>query len=296
MIGLKSNRIGDIYHWFKSLMLEISDAKERSAVADEVIFRFFNIRRVQRVAFPEKRLPESDIVRLKKAANRLNRGEPVQYVTGFTDFLGHTIAVRPGVLIPRPETEELALWMINDVKACCQKANSPLKILDIGTGSGCIAIALAAGLPGSSLIATDIDQQVLQVAKYNALNNNVNIDFLIQNVLVGGDNVVDHNSLDIVVSNPPYVRESEKAMMAINVLDYEPPTALYVPDDDPLLYYKAIARKASKWLKQGGSLYVEINENLSAECRNLLLDAGFSEATIKKDIHGKDRFVRALLD
>lgn len=299
MIGLKSNRIGDIYHWFKSLIVEIADENERRAVADEVLFRFFDIRKEQRVAYPERRLVESDIVRLKKAANRLNRGEPVQYITGITDFLGCIISVKPSVLIPRPETEDLVLWVINDAKTTWQNQDNLLKIIDIGTGSGCIAIALAAGMQGSHIIATDNDQQILQVAKHNAQKNNVKIQFMIQDILSSDDNnienAIEENSLDIVVSNPPYVRESEKATMAKNVLDFEPSSALYVPENDPLVYYKAIAGKAKKWLKQGGRLYLEINENLSAECRNMILDEGFSEALIKKDIHGKARFIRALI-
>jgi release factor glutamine methyltransferase len=295
MIGLKSNKINDVYHWFKSMLTGFSDKKELNAIVDEVIFRFFDIRKDQRIAFPERRFTESEIVSFKKAAIRLNRGEPVQYITGVTDFLGHEIKVRPGVLIPRPETEELVLWMLPDLNQLKAEHEVPLKMLDIGTGSGCIAIALADRFPEAEIFANDISEQSLEVAKSNALKNNVFIKYFSADVLSADSSMFPDASLDCIVSNPPYVMESERVHMAANVLEHEPSGALFVPDEDPLLFYRHIAAKASKWLRPGGVLFFEINEQLSAECRDVLLSAGFSEATIKKDIHGKDRFIRSFI-
>jgi release factor glutamine methyltransferase len=295
MIGIKSNKIADVYHWFKSMLTGIHDQKEQSAIADEVLFRFFDIRKDQRVAFPEKRLSESEIVRLKKAAIRLNRGEPVQYITGTTDFLGHTILVKPGVLIPRPETEEFVLWMLPFLNKIKAKSKVPLRMLDIGTGSGCIAIALAGRFPEAEIFANDISEQALEVTKSNALNNNVVIKYISDDILSADSSIFPDASLDCIVSNPPYVMKSERVHMAANVLEHEPAVALFVPDEDPLLFYRHIAAKAHKWLKPGGALFFEINEQLSAECRDLILSAGFSEVTIKKDIHGKDRFIKSFI-
>lgn len=293
MIGLKSNRINDIYHWFKSLMVEIHDEKERRAVADEVLFRFFQIRRDQRVAFPERRLSESEIIRLKGAANRLNRGVPVQYITGLTNFMDYLINLRPGVLIPRPETEELVLLMLPVLNEMQARGKESLKILDVGTGSGCIAIALAGKCRDAKVFASDISKQSLEIAKHNALHNNIVVDFIEDDILSGCSDLFQNAMLDCVLSNPPYVLESEKAEMAANVLEHEPVEALFVPDNDPLLYYRKIAAKAHKWLKKDGCLFFEINEKLSEECRDLIISAGFNEVIIKKDIHGKDRFIKA---
>lgn len=293
MIGLKSNKVIDVYHWFKSMLTGISDQQEQNAIADEVLFRFFDMRKDQRIAFPERRFTESEIVRLKKAAIRLNRGEPVQYITGITDFLGYDIKVQPGVLIPRPETEELVLWMLPFLNQLKAESEVPLRMLDIGTGSGCIAIALAGRLPGSEVFAIDISEQALEVAKSNAQNNNVSVSFITIDILADNMHLFPHASLDCIVSNPPYVMESEKDRMAVNVLGHEPEAALFVPDDDPLLFYRQIAAKAHKWLKPGGLLFFEINEQLGKACRKEVLNAGFSNVLIGNDLHGKDRFIRA---
>ena len=274
-------------------MVEIHDEKERQAVADEVLFRFFDIGRDRRVAFPERRLSESEIIRLKGAANRLNRGMPVQYITGVSDFMDYVINVRPGVLIPRPETEELVFWMLPVLNEMQASGKEHLEILDIGTGSGCIAIALAGKYPDAKVFATDISKQSLEIARLNALNNNTVITFIADDILSAFNDLFPDASLDCVVSNPPYVLESEKAEMAANVLEHEPAGALFVPDDDPLLFYRSIAAKAHKWLKSDGCLFFEINEKFAEECRYMLLSAGFNAVIIKKDIHGKDRFIKA---
>ncbi len=174
------------------------------------------------------------------------------------------------------------------------KGYTNLRILDIGTGSGCIAIALASRLPDCKILASDISEQALEIANINAHHNNVLIDFFQQDVLANSDKKPGECSVDFIVSNPPYVRESEKKMMEKHVLEHEPLEALFVPDTDPLRYYRSISIKARKWLKPDGALYFEINEHLADACRNTIIEAGFREVIIRKDIHGKDRFIRAL--
>lgn len=291
MIGLKSNKIGDVYQWFKTSLQLIIDQKERKAIADEVFLRFFNSKPDMRIAYPDTRITESDIVRLKKAFLRLNRGEPVQYVTGVAEFLGKTINVKPGVLIPRPETEELVLWVSEHLKTKMPGLSHP-KVYDIGTGSGCIIIALASMHPEGTFFASDKDKYIVEVAEHNALYNKVNILFFIDDIFSCEGTFFRENDLDVVVSNPPYVRESEKQLMARNVLDHEPAAALFVPDSDPLRYYRAIASKAFGWLCPGGGLFFEINEAMGEACAELLHNLGFTDITIKKDIHGKDRFIK----
>ncbi len=292
MNDLKSNKINDLYQWFKSLIASVEEENEQKAIADEVFFRFFGLRPDKRVLNRNDRLSESEIVRLKKAARRLNRGEPVQHITGVTDFLDLDIYVDGSVLIPRPETEELTLLVSREIEKVYD-TGIPLQILDIGTGSGCIAIALASRFRKCHVFAIEISEDAISMAKRNADLHGAMVQFLHQDVLSSDTSLFPPETLNCIVSNPPYVRNLEKKSMALKVLDYEPAGALFVPDGDPLLFYRVIARKASKWLRRGGLLFVEINENLSANCRDVILSAGFTEAIIKKDIHGKDRFIRA---
>lgn len=292
MIGLNTNKIHDLYHWFKSIIAYPENKKEQKAIADEVFFRFFGLRPDQRVLKKDDRLTESDIVRLKKAAQRLNRGEPVQHITGVAGFLGLDIHVDGSVLIPRPETEELTLWVGKEVEAVYD-SGVPVHILDVGTGSGCIAISLASRFRRCQFSAIDISEDAINMAKRNADLHGVQIRFKNCDILSSDLKPFSPESFDCIVSNPPYVRNSEKVNMEANVLDYEPAGALFVPDDDPLLFCRAIALKASKWLRNGGLLFLEINEGLSLDCRELIMSAGFTEAVIKKDIHEKDRFIKA---
>lgn len=292
MNDLKSNKICDLYHWFKSLLTSEEGVNERKAVADEVVFRFFGLRPDKRVLDGSKRISESEIVRLKKTAQRLNRGEPVQYITGVSEFLGLDIYLDGSVLIPRPETEELTLLVSKEIEKVYDTA-TPLHILDIGTGSGCIAIALASRFRKCQISAIEISEDAISMAKRNAELHGAMIRFIQNDVLSTDSELFDSETLNCIVSNPPYVRNSEKSSMAPKVLNYEPAGALFVSDDDPLKFYRVIAQKASIWLRKDGLLFVEINENLSADCRDVILSAGFSEAIINKDIHGKDRFIKA---
>ena len=210
---------------------------------------------------------------------------PIQYILGTSEFYGLPFNVNKNVLIPRPETEELVDWIIKYNK------NKNAAIIDIGTGSGCIAISLKKNIPESFVKAVDISEEALTVAIQNAKLNNVIIDFSKLDIL----NFPDNNSFpefDIIVSNPPYVRDSEKKLMQNNVLNFEPHKALFVSDNDPLLFYEAIAEFSLKHLKKNGCLYFEINENFSVVLSEMLIRKGYYNVIVKKDINNKNRMIK----
>jgi release factor glutamine methyltransferase len=225
---------------------------------------------------------------VRQAVERLKQGEPVQYVLGQTVFCGLTIRVDRRVLIPRPETEELVARILHDY------AGKKIRILDIGTGSGCIAIALARQLPGSEIMAIDISEEALTLAKENAQANKAAVTFCRTDIL--DRRQAEQNAggtFDLIVSNPPYVRESEKAGMERNVLLYEPPEALFVDDQDPLVFYRAIARFAGKKLRKDGALYFEINAQLGPETLDILAGEGYAGRELIRDLSGKNRIIKA---
>lgn len=212
--------------------------------------------------------------------------KPIQYILGETEFFGINLKVNPHVLIPRPETEELVEWLLAD-----RNSDFP-SVLDIGTGSGCIAIAIAKKLPAAKVFAVDISAEALTLAKGNSMNASTSITFFQQDIL-SIPSQLKGAPYDIVVSNPPYVRNSEKKLMHPNVLENEPETALFVSDDDPLVFYRAIAQTAQTILKPNGLVYCEINEALGKETAQAFKDEGFTNIEIRKDINGKDRMLRA---
>ena len=244
------------------------------------------------------KLSKSISLQIQEIVFQLKKYKPIQYIIGKTGFFDLEFKVSPAVMIPRPETEELVQWIIQETNN-----NPEVHILDIGTGSGCIAIALAKNLGNSTVDAVDISEKALKIAKQNALDNNVNINFTQLNIL----NREQHHFInrkprrisiqrgkskyDIIVSNPPYVLEKDKQLMQQNVLNYEPKIALFVSNTEPLIFYEAIADFAIKHLKKSGKIYLEINEFLSAEIENLLYKKLFSNITIRKDLNGKDRMV-----
>lgn len=216
---------------------------------------------------------------------KLKSKEPIQYIIGVCDFYNLQFDVNKEVLIPRPETEELVEWIIND-----NKNNQSISILDIGTGSGCIAVALAHNLPLASVSAWDISNGALEVAKQNASNNKANVQFELKDILITDESETKYN---VIVSNPPYIAEIEKNEMLENVLDYEPHLALFVPNNNPLLFYNQIARFASNSLVSGGKLYFEINRSHGDEIVGMLREKGFINVEVRKDIDGNNRMIRA---
>lgn len=230
---------------------------------------------------------------MRSCITRLCRHEPLQYILGKTEFYGKEYNVTPAVLIPRPETELLCRIVIEETAAAA--GCSSLRILDLCTGSGCIAWTLAGNIPGSEVTGVDISDEALSVAA--SQNAGSNRPAFLHADILGGEEALNRAlgtaPFDIIVSNPPYVRLSEKSAMHKNVLDYEPDIALFVPDSDPLLFYRAIARIASRHLAPKGWLAVEINEAFGQETAHLFLDAGFPEAAVRQDLSGRDRFVVA---
>lgn len=248
-----------------------------------------NLSRIEIALQPNTEIIESDLEFLTKALNDLKKQIPIQYIIGNTEFCGLTLNVNPHVLIPRPETEELVDWIIELTKY--QKLKTESKVLDIGTGSGCIPISLAKNLPNAIISAIDISSEALNTAKENAKLNKVSINFIEKDIL----NTTDLPELyDIIVSNPPYVRELEKSEMHKNVLDHEPHLALFVDDNNPLLFYTKIADLAKNHLCKNGILFFEINQYLGKKTVELLSSKGFKNIELKKDMFGVDRMIKAV--
>lgn len=223
------------------------------------------------------------------AIKRLKANEPIQYILGETEFYGLTFKVNPNVLIPRQETEELVDWIIKCHSEQSEESKQ-LKVLDIGTGSGCIAISLAKNLQNAETHALDVSQEALKVAAFNAKTNNVTIECIEADIL---NSELNDLKYDVIVSNPPYVRDLEKELMHENVLNYEPGLALFVRDENPLVFYEAITKFAENNLKENGTLYFEINEYLGQEMIALLEKNNFVNIELRKDIQGKDRMIKA---
>lgn len=229
-------------------------------------------------------LDESFVNKFYEIVRLLKKDIPLQYIIGSTEFAGLTFRLNSSTLIPRPETEELVMWIKNIL--------SPGKtVLDIGTGSGCIAIALAASTPGIRTCATDISPEAIEQAQKNASLNHADVDFCIADIL--HHEQYTWENYDIIVSNPPYIRNSEKALMHPRVLDNEPHRALFVPDSDPLIFYRTIATFGQKRLNPHGHLFFEINEALGEMTCHLLEELGYTDIILKKDIHERDRFIKA---
>ncbi len=220
------------------------------------------------------------------ALNRLKIQEPIQHILGETYFMDYPISVSQEVLIPRPETEDLVRWIIEDYREV------EGHILDIGTGSGCIAIALDLGMFNARVTALDVSEKALKIAAENAKRNRAKVNFIKQDIL--STQALNQN-YQVIVSNPPYVRELEKSQMQKNVLNYEPDLALFVTDDSPLLFYDKIGRLAFRHLEKNGSLYFEINQYLAKETLDLLRKIGFKDVELRKDLYGNDRMIKASL-
>ena len=251
------------------------------------------LKRIDLALHPDLVFSAAEIVVWNSILAPLKQEIPIQYLLGKTSFYGLDFIVNEHVLIPRPETEELVDWMLSDNRKT-QHATT-LKMLDIGTGSGCIAISLAKNLPNATLFAIDVSEKALATAKKNAANNAVNVHFIHQNILeaitLSAVEGIDEK-FDIIVSNPPYVRNLEKQEIKKNVLDNEPHLALFVEDDDALIFYKKIAELAQENLTENGQLYFEINQYLGTAMIDLLQQLHFKNIELRKDIYGNDRMIR----
>lgn len=288
-LEIGDNRIFTLYKHYSGALERLYDEREAQALARQVFEEILHVSPSRLLAEPERLLTESEILEVHFAFKDLLKGKPIQYVTGKAYFRGLELKVQPRVLIPRPETEELVEWIIND-----PLVNQGSRILDIGTGSGCIALSLALELKNPVVFALDISDAALTVAKANATKYNADITLFQTDILDPQSWPYLPRNLDIVVSNPPYVRQSERTQMHINVTAFEPEEALFVPDNDSLRFYEVIAKAVHNCLNPNGRLYLEINEALGQETIQLLIASGFSDVEIRKDFRGKDRFVRAV--
>ncbi|UYZ62128.1 peptide chain release factor N(5)-glutamine methyltransferase [Hymenobacter weizhouensis] len=259
---------------------------EAEAMAGQLLEHLLHLTPLQRRMQAQEPVPEEILAQLAPLRERLLRHEPLQYVLGTAHFAGLELEVTPATLIPRPETEELVQLLVQE-----QQGRSGLHVLDVGTGSGCIAVALALALPGSQVTAVDVSGEALAVARRNAARHGAAVHFQQLDVLAAMPNLPA--PLDVLVSNPPYVLEAERAQMRPNVLAYEPATALFVPNHDPLLFYRRIAELGRQVLRPGGGLYFEINEQYGPATQALVQELGYTEAGLVADLFGKLRFVRA---
>jgi release factor glutamine methyltransferase len=295
---IATNKIKDIIRSFKEQLQGIYEDSEMDTMLRYCFEEFSGIRNVNISMHGESTVSESELLKYNFAIKDLRNQKPLQYILGEADFYKLRFRVNENVLIPRPETEELVHLIINDIKGKNFKSfvsdpSLPVSILDIGTGSGCIPVALKKNLPFANVSAMDISVKALEIAALNAEKNQVSVNYFLFDIL-------DHlalpiSELDIIVSNPPYVKLSEKDKMKKNVLAFEPHIALFVEDDNALLFYNVIADHALKVLRPGGKIYFEINEELGLETKELLEQKGFKNVELIKDINNKNRILRGTL-
>lgn len=303
-----SNSVRDCRKHYASQLELIYGSSEANALIMILLEHYFNIDKIKIAMEPELRLSESELLTLHFAVKELLKNKPIQYTIGETEFCGMRFFVDENVLIPRPETQEMVENIVSSAetdedpslspsfrpkRSGVEKSPANVSILDIGTGSGCIAISLAKLLKDSIVTAVDISEKALEVAKKNAEANGVNVRFICDDILNPKNPELIDNQFDIIVSNPPYVCESEKSAMRANVLDHEPSTALFVSDNDPLLFYRKILEFAQKALKHNGEIWFEINEKFGKETAALCREMGFGNVENIKDFRGKERVVRA---
>lgn len=279
--------IQQIHNQFKNKLKKQYSKSEIQQLLFIIFEKLIGITKIQVIANPNTPMSNDQNVKISNAMNRLLQNEPIQYIVGETEFYDLTFAVNSSVLIPRPETEELVYWILENYN------NPNQKILDIGTGSGCIAITLCKNMKEPEVFALDISSASLEVAKINSAKNNTSIHFIETNILNANFSDLP-TELDILISNPPYIKDSEKVLMKANVLDYEPEMALFVNDNDPLIFYRKIAELGKTNLKKNGMLFFEINEASGKEIETLLAKLDYSFIELKKDLYGKYRMIKAV--
>jgi release factor glutamine methyltransferase len=270
----------------------IYEQSEANNIAELLIESITKLPRSERIIRRNEALSNAQKNLLHSSIFRLQKHEPIQYTINEAWFAGMRFYIDRNVLIPRPETEELVEWIVEEYKPH-RDQNSEFKILDVGTGSGCIAITLKNKLPMAEVWACDISDQALNIARINADALHATIDLVPLNFLEAGQRK-QLPGVDVIVSNPPYVPQNEKAEMKKNVVQYEPSTALFVTDDDRLIFYKAIAEFGREKLNKGGRIYAEIHENLGELVKNFFLSNGYHSVELKKDLQGKDRMIKVI--
>jgi release factor glutamine methyltransferase len=288
--------------WLRDNLSATSGADEATPMASMVMEHLTGLSRHERNTQPDLPLDVHQLHHLTEITQRLTKHEPIQYVLGYAWFAGLKLYVDPSVLIPRPETEELVNWILNDVRKLNEEVFHPgpleadktneLKIMDVGTGSGCIALALKKAMPVAEVWGCDVSEKALNIARRNASETNIRVDFqgvdfleLTQQRMLP--------TVDIIVSNPPYIPLKQQGELASNVVNHEPHQALFVPDDEPLQFYHGLARYGQARLYENGQIYAEIHENAGPDVVKLFTNAGFRDVQLRKDMQGKDRMIRA---
>lgn len=279
------NKLKEIKTLFRNELKGLYPRPEITRLIDMVLEEVLELPRVNLRIEDEREIRESDLAVLKSVLEGLKQEKPVQYLLGRAWFYDMQLKVNPSVLIPRPETEELVHWIIDE------QDGLPEGIIDLGTGSGCIAIALAKEFPNSKVYGVDVDVKALNLAQENAKLTGADIDFYLFDILK--DESLGFQKYEIMVSNPPYVTEEDGRYMQKNVLENEPHKALFAPGVDPLIFYRRIVDLADGHLRAGGRLYFEINERFGAEIRSFLMDRGYHDVVLRKDLNGKDRMIKA---
>lgn len=270
------------------------EAREVMSLARITISHISKIDRAKYLIIKEEDIPEDQLNAYLNIQDELKTGKPLQYILGETEFYGLNFRVNPNVLIPRPETEELVDWALITLRGM-EIHSKQLRVIDIGTGSGCIPIALKKFFSQLEVFAMDISIGALETAKMNAYLNDTEIQFSQADIFSQQHETIVSTKFDLIISNPPYVLESEKSQMLSNVIDYEPHTALFVSDTNPLIFYDRIADFALKNLQNDGFLFLEINEQLGEETRSLLIEKGFKSIELRQDLRNKDRMIKASL-
>lgn len=279
--------IAEALRQLTATLASLYDKREAENIADLVIEKLTGLRRMERTLQKESVLAPHQEKALEQYSSALLQHKPVQYVLQEAWFYGLPFFVNEHVLIPRPETEELVEWVINDNQGATHQSPA---ILDIGTGSGCIPVALKKHLSNAAVAAIDISKEALNIARKNANTHNAAVDLLLVDML-NEEEIGTLPTFDIIVSNPPYIPVRDMNGMPDNVLHYEPHTALFVPDEDPLLFYKAVSKFSATHLSAKGKIYVEIHEAMGEAVKKIFLNDGFTDCCIKKDMQGKDRMV-----
>lgn len=295
----------DLKEDFSKQLSEIYPKTEIDTFFVILIEEYLGLQRIDIVLQPNFLINEEKYFLLESALQKLQKEEPIQYIIGKTEFYGYPFFVDKHTLIPRPETEELVAWILEEISNKKHEKGEELSILDIGTGTGCIPITLSKNLPKATITAIDISKETLEVAQKNACLNKVNVNFIEADILKTTSlqvvksiqNQFEHKKItfDVIVSNPPYVRELEKVEIKNNVLENEPHIALFVTDDNPLIFYNKIADLAKQHLAKNGSLFFEINQYLGKETAQVLKNKEFKNIILKKDIFKNDRMIKATL-
>ena len=283
---IRTAELGELQALMKKELLGLYPDDELILVVRGIFSHLTGLSASEMVLAKDRKLSESEILFLQRAIKRMKKHEPLQYITGVAHFYGHEFKVSPSVLIPRPETEELVRWVLDD----CDKDDDRIRMLDVGAGSGCIAISLKKAMPDAELWAIDISEEALQTARENALSLGAEVNFIRIDIL-------DENTrsglpeFDVIISNPPYVTPADRELMHRNVTDHEPGLALFVDDDAPLIFYREIIDFSKDHLARGGRLYFECNESNANEVAALLKKGGFDDIELKRDMQGKERMV-----